>query len=211
MPSKKKLCQNWKLYVITDFDAIGGRSIESVVRMAVEGGVDAIQLRHKKASDEELVLLARKLLQLTRIKKIPLIVNDRVKVAKLAGADGVHLGQEDGSFSEARAVLGENVIIGRSTHSPSQALAAEREGFDYIGVGPVFKTPTKPAYAPVGLGLVGFVSRKISIPFVAIGGINAANAEEVRRAGAKAIAVVRAIMGAQDPKAAAKILKGKMT
>ena len=210
MRLKKNPCQNWKLYVITDFDAIGGRSIESVVWQAILGGADVIQLRHKKAADEELVMIARKLLPLTRSKNIPLILNDRVEAARLIGADGLHLGQDDGSLSEARQALGDGVIVGRSTHSPAQAMAAEKEGFDYIGVGPIFKTPTKPTTTPVGLDLLRFAAENVSIPFVAIGGIDEKNVKEVRAAGARTIAVVRAVMGASDPMAAAKKLKGKM-
>jgi len=151
------------------------------------------------------------LLAVTRSRKIPLIINDRIRVAKLAGADGVHLGQEDGLLEEARVLLGEDALIGRSTHSPEQALKAQRDGFDYIGVGPVFKTPTKPAYVPVGLELVRFAADNIQIPFVAIGGIDASNAREVWEAGAKTIAVVRAVMGSGDPEEAARRLVEKLT
>ena len=172
----------------------------------MEGGADVIQLRDKKASDLELVAVAKTLLEITKPKGVPLIVNDRVQVAKDSGADGVHLGQEDGSLKEARKVLGDQAIIGRSTHTQAQALAAEAEGFDYIGVGPVFSTPTKPTAVPVGLELVRFAAENIRIPFVAIGGIDASNVEEVRHAGAKAVAVVRAVMADTNPKQAAEKL-----
>ena len=112
----------------------------------------------------------------------------------------------DGSLENARRVLGDQAIIGRSTHSQAQALAAEAEGFDYIGVGPVFSTPTKPAALPVGLDLVRFAAKNIHVPFVAIGGIDSGNVEEVRQAGAKAVAVVRAVMADGDPKRAARKL-----
>ncbi len=172
----------------------------------MEGGADVIQLRDKKASDLELLATARALLEITKPKGVPLIINDRIQVARDSGADGVHLGQEDGSLKEARTVLGDQAIIGRSTHSQAQALAAEAEGFDYIGVGPVFSTPTKPAALPVGLDLVRFAAENIRIPFVAVGGIDSENVEEVRRAGAKAVAVVRAVMNDANPKQAAKKL-----
>jgi thiamine-phosphate pyrophosphorylase len=122
------------------------------------------------------------------------------------GADGVHLGQEDGPLSAARALLGDEAIIGRSTHSPEQALAAAKEGFDYIGIGPVFLTPTKPAYRAVGLELVRFAAKNVAIPFVAIGGIDASNVRQVRAAGARAVAVVRAVMAAERPDEAARQL-----
>lgn len=165
---------------------------------ALLGGADVVQLRDKQASDAELLAAAKELLKITRPAGIPLIINDRAEVALEAGADGLHLGQEDGSLAAARAVVGDEMIVGRSTHSPSQALEAEKEGFDYIGVGPVFQTPTKPTYEPVGLDLVRFAARNITIPFVAIGGIDEGNAGLVRQAGASAIAVVRAVMGSAD-------------
>lgn len=165
-----------------------------------------LQLRDKTANDRELIGQAKELLTIARQYGALLIVNDRIEVAQAAGADGVHLGQDDRSLAQARAILGPKAIVGRSTHSPEQALAAEREGFDYIGVGPVFATPTKPAYRPAGLRLVRFAAKNIRIPFVAIGGIDASNAGEVVKAGAKTVAVVRAMFGVADPKQAAERL-----
>ena len=119
-----------------------------------------------------------------------------------------HLGQDDLPIAEARRIWrGRRLILGKSTHSLAQARRAEREGADYIGVGPVFRTPTKPGYAPVGLKLVRQVSRSVRIPFVAIGGIDASNVARVLRAGAKRVAVVRAVFGARDTFAASKELK----
>ncbi|MBI3252186.1 MAG: thiamine phosphate synthase [Candidatus Omnitrophica bacterium] len=210
MPLKKNLCRNWKLYVITDPGALKAASIEGAVRLAVEGGASAVQLRDKKASNAELISLAKKLLAITRPKGVPLLVNDRALVAKLSGADGLHLGQGDGSLAKARALLGEEALIGRSTHSPEQALAAEKDGFDYIGVGPVFATPTKPGAQPVGLELVRFAAANVRIPFVAIGGIDAGNIRQVSEAGAKTVAVVRAVMCAEDPKRAAEDLRKRL-
>lgn len=163
-----------------------------------------IQLRDKEASDEELTHLAKEILKVTRSKNVPLIVNDRVRVAGLSGAQGVHLGQNDGPLKEARLVLGDAAIIGRSTHSREQIIEAQEEGFDYIGVGPVFSTPTKPGVASVGLDLVRFAAQNIRIPFVAIGGINESNASQVREAGATAVAVVRAVIDSKDPESAAR-------
>lgn len=193
--------------MITDRSCAAGRPVEDLVEQAVDGGADAVQLRDKSASDEELVRLARRVMDVTRRRGVPLIVNDRPAVARSAGADGVHLGQDDGPLAPARRLLGEEAIIGRSTHSPEQAMEAEREGFDYIGVGPVYGTPTKPDYVPVGLELVRFASSRIAIPFVAIGGIDAVNASEVARSGARAVAVVRAVMGSGDPAAAARAIR----
>ncbi len=203
---RKNPCQSWKLYVITGSGAPEGRSLKETVRLAIDGGASVIQLRDKKTSDKELIQVARELLTLTRSRKIPLIINDRIEVAKISGADGVHLGQEDGPLEKARVLLGKDAIIGRSTHSPEQALLAVQEGFDYIGVGPVFKTPAKPTVAPVGLEFVRFAVNNIAIPFVAIGGIDEANINEVLQAGARCTAVVRAVMTAEDPKKMSKAL-----
>lgn len=208
MRSKRELCQNWALYVITDPEGWKGRALTDTVAAAIQGGANVIQLRDKKAEDRHLVEQARLLLKITRPEGVPLIINDRVQVARECGADGVHLGQEDSDLAEARRILGERAIIGRSTHNEDQALEAERLGFDYIGVGPVFKTPTKPGAAPVGLKLVRFASERLRIPFVAIGGIDAANADQLRQAGARTIAVVRAVMAAENPRqAAAELLR----
>jgi thiamine-phosphate pyrophosphorylase len=173
---------------------------------AIRGGADALQLRNKEASDEEILAMAKALLPITRRLGVPLIINDRLRLAKICGADGAHLGQEDGSLLEARRLLGENALIGRSTHSLEQALEAEREGFDYVGIGPVYATPTKPARSAVGLELVRSVSGRLRIPFVAIGGIDAKNIREVVDAGAECVAAVRALMGSEDPKSAAETL-----
>ena len=210
MLSKKKCLKNWKLYVIADTRAIGRRSINRMVKRAILGGASVIQLRDKETPDTKLVKIAKTLLKITRANRVPLIINDRVQVAKRSKADGVHLGQEDASFKEARRLLGKSAIIGRSTHNQAQAVLAVKEGFDYIGVGPVFKTPTKPNYGPVGLKLVRFASKNIKIPFVAIGGIDERNIDKVVKAGAQSVAVVRAVMASLDPKKAAGKLIKKM-
>ena len=210
MRSKKKPCLSWKLYVITDKAGLKKGSVAASVREAILGGADVVQLRDKSASDSELIAQAKELLALTRAAGIPLIVNDRIGVAKKAGADGVHLGQDDAGLKEARAVLGKRALIGRSTHSPEQALRAQAEGFDYIGVGPVFLTPTKPSYEPVGLELVRFAAKNITIPFVAIGGINEKNILQVKSAGARTVAVVRAVMASADPQRSAESLRELM-
>jgi thiamine-phosphate pyrophosphorylase len=210
MPLKKKRPLNWRLYAITCPERLRGRDLAALAEEAIRGGADVLQLRDKEASDEEFLAKARMLGALTRRLGVPLIINDRLWLVKECGADGVHLGQEDGSIAQARQMLGDDAIIGRSTHSAEQALAAEREGFDYVGVGPVYATPTKPGRAPVGLDLVRFASEHLKIPFVAIGGIDQKNAGQVRGAGAKCVAVVRALMGSGDPKASAETLLREM-
>lgn len=169
-----------------------------------------VQLRDKNATKDELFSQANALVKLTRASAVPLIINDWADIALRSGADGVHLGQEDGALEEAVRLLGPDAIIGRSTHSLDQALAAEEEGFDYVGVGPVFSTPTKPGRPEVGLKLVTEAAEYIKIPFVAIGGIDESNVDLVCGAGARCIAAVRCIMDAADPYATGARLKQKI-
>ena len=208
--SKSGLCINWKLYAITCPERLAGRDPVRVVEEVIEGGADVVQLRDKTASDEALTMLARKLLVVTRRANVPLVINDRLRVAKDSAADGFHMGQEDGTLSDAISELGPDRLYGRSTHSPEQVLAAAREGFDYIGVGPVYETPTKAGRAAVGLELVRYAADHSSLPFVAIGGVDETNVRHVREAGARCVAVVRALCGSGDPLLAAKRFKKVM-
>ena len=204
-------CSAWTLYVIVDRAAAGSRPLEVLAAAAIRGGADALQLRDKAASARRLLEDARRLLALTRPAGIPLIVNDRADVAAAAGADGVHLGQDDLPIPEARRLLGPGRLIGRSTHSLEQALAAEAEGADYLGLGPIFPTPTKPEYGSIGTGLIGPVVSRVRLPVVCIGGIDRGNVERVLEAGGERVAVVRAVCGAADPEAAARDLKALLT
>jgi len=178
---------------------------------AIRGGADVIQLRDKSASSAQLIREAKRLLPVTRAAGIPLIINDRVEVVDAVGADGVHLGQDDGPIEEARRLLGSTRLIGKSTHSLEQALAADAEGADYIGLGPIFPTPTKPAYEHVGIALIGDVTRRVHVPVVCIGGIDHPALQSVLAAGATCVAVVRAVCGAEDPQRAARQLKNALT
>ncbi len=207
MPSNARSCSTWRLYVIIDRSAAGSRDLADLAAAAIRGGADVLQLRDKAAGAKALTDEARRLLHLTRPAGIPLIINDWPEVAKAAGADGVHLGQDDLSIAKARALLGGTALIGRSTHSLPQALEAEQEGADYLGVGPVFATPTKPDYPQVGVSLVREVASRVRIPFVAIGGIEPGTIGQVIAAGARCVAVVRAVCAAPDPAAAAQQLK----
>jgi thiamine-phosphate pyrophosphorylase len=207
---KKELCRSWSLYAITDGKKRSLSDLLQITHGAILGGADVIQLRDKSASHDELIAQAQQMLKLTRAAGVPLIINDWVQVAFKSGADGVHLGQDDGPLSEAVSVLGADAIFGRSTHSLDQALAAEEEGFDYIGVGPVFSTPTKPGRPQVGLKLVTEASEYIKIPFTAIGGIDEANVDSVCGAGARCVAVVRCLMDAPDPQLTAQRLKQRI-
>ena len=211
MTSNARSCSAWRLYVIVDRSAAGRRDLADIASAAIRGGADVIQLRDKTASDRQVLEEARRLLPLTRAAGIPLILNDRIDVARAAGADGVHLGQEDLPVCEARSLLGPGRLIGKSTHSVEQALAAEAEGPDYLGIGPVFPTPTKPDTGSVGTGLIGEVAARVRLPIVCIGGIDCGNIEQVLRAGAERVAVVRAVCGVGDPEAAARALKQVLT
>ncbi|MBI2104626.1 MAG: thiamine phosphate synthase [Candidatus Omnitrophica bacterium] len=204
-------CSRWTLYVIVDRAAAGSRPLDELAAGAIRGGADALQLRDKAASARQLLEEARRLLAITRRARIPLIINDRADVAAAAGADGVHLGQDDLPLPEARRLLGPRRLIGQSTHSLEQAAAAEAAGADYIGFGPIFPTPTKPDYEPIGTGLIGPVASRVRRPVVCIGGIDRGNLEQVIDAGATRVAVVRAVCAAADPEAAARDLKALLT
>ena len=209
--------QNWKqrvfkyfsLYAVTDVKD-PRRLIIPLIDEALQGGADIIQLRSKVLSDGALFTIGTEVRKLTRRRKKLFFINDRPDLALALNADGIHLGQDDLPISVVRALFTSfrrKVFIGKSTHSLKQALDAEREGADYISVGPIYGTPTKADYKPVGLRLIKRVKEHIFIPFVCIGGINENNVKDVIRAGAHRIAVVRAIFDAHDPYKAAKTLK----
>lgn len=199
---------DYSLYLVTDRDLSCGRSTEEVVEAAVAGGVSCVQLREKHCSTREFITQARALKPFLKLKKIPLIINDRLDVALAVEADGLHLGQQDMTISDARKISGKSLIIGISAESVDDAIRAEKEGADYIGISPVFATPTKTDTAPpLGLEGVKTIRKMIAIPIVGIGGINRQNALSVITAGADGIAIVSAIVGAEDPKDAAFELK----
>jgi thiamine-phosphate pyrophosphorylase len=182
----------------------GDADITELIYAAVEGGVDVVQLRDKDSSDHELLKIARIAADACRKAGVLFIVNARPDIAAVVDADGVHLGQGDMPVHRARRVVGEERLVGLSTHTPEQIDRAAR--VDYIGVGPVHATPTKPGREAVGTDLVAYAAEHATVPFFAIGGIDAANVRDVLAAGATRIAVVRAIAGAPDPAAAAREL-----
>ncbi|MBU4534214.1 MAG: thiamine phosphate synthase [Eubacteriales bacterium] len=194
------------LYLVIGSKNTKGRPIINLVREAIQGGVGVVQLREKHASASEILPLAHNLAALCKWSGIPFIINDRVDIASAVDADGVHLGQDDLPIEEARRILGWSKVIGVSTHTLKEALDAEERGADYIGVGPVFDTPTKGGRPAVGIDLVRSVVSRIGIPFVAIGGINQDNCAEVLQAGARHIAVVRALGHAPEVHSAAQTL-----
>ena len=201
---------SWRLYVIVDGAACGGRDPAGVAAQAIRGGADVLQLRDKSASTAQFIRTAERLLAVTRPAGIPLIINDRSDVALAVGADGVHLGQDDMPVTAARILLGPERIIGKSTHSLEQALAADQEPVNYLALGPIYATPTKPDYGCVGPKLIPAVASRVRHPLVVIGGIEEATLEEVARAGAERVAVVRAVCAAPDPAAAARNLKTRL-
>lgn len=211
MSWKRKLLNDFKLYAITDLKG-EDPEILTKIKEALRGGVDVIQLRSKQMSDQALLALGKKIRQLTAPMKKLFIVNDRIDLMLALGADGVHLGQEDIPVKIAREMVKDkSKLIGCSTHSLKQAAAAVKEGADYIGFGPIFATPTKPDYPPVGFDLIKKVIQKSRIPVVCIGGINQSNTKAVAKAGANRIAVVRAIFSSEHPFHAARELKRMMT
>jgi thiamine-phosphate pyrophosphorylase len=198
--------QEARLYLISDAGP-AGRDLEEFLRTVLQAGVDIVQLRDKSADAKEIVRAGRVFRRLCDAYDALFIVNDRPDLAIACGADGVHIGQEDGALDDVRRSVGPDMLIGRSTHSRAQIDGACRDGADYIAVGPVYATPTKPDYPPVGLDLVRYATMKASVPFFAIGGIDSSTAVEVASAGASRVAVVRAITEADEPgKAAERLL-----
>jgi len=199
------------LHLVTNRSLSRGRSLVEVTRAAVAGGVTCVQLREKECSTREFLLEAAQLAELLKPLGIPLIINDRVDIALAVGADGVHLGQKDMPISHARRLGLPDWIIGISAETLEDAIRAEQEGADYIGVSPVFSTPTKTDTSPP-LGLEGLrqIRAAVRIPLVAIGGIHHGNAREVIRAGADGLAVVSAIAAADFPQKAAAAIRNEI-
>jgi thiamine-phosphate pyrophosphorylase len=197
-----------RLHVITDVTVQSRFSHEELAELACAGGADVIQLRDKHLGDDAFIAVARRVREICARYGVTFIVNDRVEAAREVGADGVHLGRADASISEVRAVLGADTIIGASTGSVGDALAANRAGADYVGFGHIFPTTSKAkSTPPVGLeGLVDLCSH-VTVPVIAIGGITADSAGEVIRAGAWGIAVIATVCTADDPRAATARLR----
>jgi thiamine-phosphate diphosphorylase len=187
-------------------NALNGRDEVDVATQAIRGGTKVIQLRDKKHKKGEMLEIARRLKELCAQQDVLFIMNDHVDIAIACGADGVHLGQSDLPVSEARVLLAPDKIIGRSTHNLSEAELAESEGADYIAVGSMYPTTSKEEFTLAGLETLRQIREKTSLPLVAIGGINETNAAEVIEAGADGIAVISAVLGAEDVEKAARNL-----
>jgi thiamine-phosphate pyrophosphorylase len=193
-----------QLYFIADATAVPG-----VLGAALAGGVDLFQLRDKALGDDELLRVAAQARELCARAGALFIVNDRPDLAAAAGADGVHVGQDDAPVAEARAAVGPQRLVGLSTHTPAQVDAAA--GVDLIGVGPVHATPTKLGRPAVGTDLVRYAAAHASVPWFAIGGLHEGNLAPVLAAGARRISVVRAIAEARDPERATRTLKAMLS
>jgi len=197
-----------RLMLVTDAAMTARRGLVSTVREAVVGGVTIVQLRDKTASDAELTTLAIALRAELRPRGIPLLVNDRPAVARAAGVEGAHIGQDDGDPVAARRLLGADAVLGLSVTRVEEIATVDAAVVDYVGLGPVFATATKDD-AAAALGLDGFrsVGALLPVPFVAIGGVHAGNAGAIMGAGAAGVAVVSAICAAPDPRTAAAVLR----
>jgi len=203
---KAKLLSKIQLYVIADKKICGDRDVEDVVRQAMQGGVQMIQYRDKESDDADFLSMARKLTAVCKERGVPFIVNDRVDIAAEADADGVHVGQKDLSVDQARQILGSARIIGRSSSSLDQAIRAQDEGADYVGIGPIFDTPSKEIDKPIGLDVVPKANQMLGIPFFLIGGITEENLSRVIEAGGRRIAVISAVVSSDHVTSAAASL-----
>ena len=193
-----------RLYFVT-----GARpDLEELLVAACEGGVDVLQLREKGSTDDEVVAAGRVFRRVADDAGALFVVNDRADLALRCEADGVHVGQDDLPVAEVRELVGDEMIVGLSAHTPAQIAAAA--GADYLGIGPVFATPTKEGAQSFGLALVREAARLSTVPWFAIGGIDHSTLEEVVAAGATRVAVVRAIAAAPDPRAAARALRSAL-
>lgn len=200
---------DWRLCLIADAEAAGDRNLVSIIREAVEGGTTLVQLRGKKLGTRRFLNLALDVSEYLKSRDIPFIINDRIDIALSCEADGVHLGQEDLPLSFARQILGKQRLIGISVNTTQEAEEAEAKGANYIGVGPIYYTPSKEELRTI-LRLQGLrtIREKVKIPILAIGGIQAENARDVISAGADGIAVISALMASDDIMKATRKLLG---
>lgn len=193
------------LCLVTDRKLCQDRSLEEKVEQAVSGGVNMVQLRERDLLTADLYNLATRLREATKGKAL-LAINDRVDLALAVGADAVHLPEKGLPVKVARRLAGRRMLVGRSVHSVEGAVEAEADGADYLTAGTIFETGSHPGETPAGAGLVESIKARVSIPILAIGGINTGNMVEVIRAGADGVAVISAVLGAPDPEASAKRL-----
>jgi thiamine-phosphate pyrophosphorylase len=202
-----------QLYAIVDLGYVKPENAVAAAKALLAGGADVLQLRAKGHAQRDIEDLARLILPLCREAGVPFVVNDYPEIAVRVGSDGVHIGQDDGSLAGVRAIVGEQMIVGRSTHSPDQARAALAEGFDYIGFGPLFPTPTKLGRHGIGLENIAAVQAEVGsrIPVFCIGGIKRANLPEVLAAGARNAVIVSDLLTASDVETAVREVKAALS
>jgi thiamine-phosphate pyrophosphorylase len=196
-----------RLYGIVDLGYVTPASAAEATTALLAGGVDILQLRAKNQPESLIESLGRDLLPLARQAGVPFIINDYPHLAARLGADGVHIGQDDGTLAEVKKIVGPDLIIGRSTHSLEQAQRAAEEGADYLGFGPLFPTGTKPGRPAIGLDDIAQVYKNVPVPVFCIGGINDRTLPAVLAAGAQRLVVVSALLQADDIKAATQSVK----
>lgn len=201
-----------RLYGIVDLGYVAPESLCEATRALCIGGVDLLQLRAKKQSPEEICAMAREIRPICSEWGIPFIINDFPEIARDVGADGVHIGQDDGTLAAVREVVGKEMIVGRSTHSLGQARAALAEGFDYLGFGPLFPTPTKLGRPGIGLDQITTMEREIGsqLPVFCIGGITFETIDQVLQAGAQRMVMVSALLRDQDIGTATARVKARL-
>ncbi len=201
--------KNMQLYVVTDRSWLKGETLYEQVEKALKGGASFVQLREKDRNKESILAEARQLKGLCEKYQVPFVINDSVEIAIEADADGVHLGQEDMGILEARKKLGNDKIIGATAKTIEQAVRAQEQGADYLGVGAVFASPTKTNAIRISKEQLREICEKVSIPVVAIGGITADNMMEIKGSGIDGVAVVSAVFASDDIEQAARDLKEK--
>lgn len=201
---------DYSLYLCTDRGLMTADTIEEAVELAIKGGATVIQLREKECSGREFLEIARSIKEITDAYEVPLLINDRLDIAMAVDADGVHLGQKDIPAQAARELLGADKIIGVSAYCAELARQAERDGADYIGAGDVFGTSTKSGTHHVSRDELVKICRSVSIPVVAIGGVNQENVEELAGTGIDGVAVISALLGAKNITEAAENMSAKI-
>lgn len=206
--TKQEIKDAMCLYAVTDSMWLKDRTLPEVVKEALEGGVTFMQIREKELPFDKFLALAGEVKKVTDTFRVPYVINDEVEIAKAVDADGVHIGQSDKELVETRSILGPDKIIGVSVQTVEQAIKAEKNGADYLGVGSVFTTATKPDADDVSLDMLRAICDAVSVPVVAIGGIHAGNIMDLKGTHVDGIAVVSAIFAAQNiKKDTAELLK----
>jgi thiamine-phosphate pyrophosphorylase len=205
-----KRLEESKLYGIVDLKYVPPSDIVRVATQMVHGGVDVIQLRAKNFISDDVRWLAEQIHPVTSTAGVPLVINDHPEVAAEIGAEGVHIGQEDLSVDRARELAGYRTVIGKSTHSIAQAMAAAVEDTDYLAFGPLFPTPTKPDYPPTGLQDIRTIHEMVQKPIFCIGGIKLENLAQVLEAGARRVVIVSGILKAEDIESYCRKVKGML-